>query len=67
MMENRYFNLSVLAKDGTTHGTYTIPNSPALENVIPDLDGLEVGWAVKIEAIEMTQEQFESLPEFEGF
>ena len=66
-MSKRYFQHSYIEKDGTVLGTQIIPWSKDLEAAVPDLAFLEIGEAVKLEAIEMTQEQYDSLPEFQGY
>ena len=42
--------------------------SPDLQTVIDaEFDGIEVGGIVKITVVEMTQAEFDALPEFEGW
>ncbi len=45
---------------------FAVPES-ALDSVMEELRGLDIGEVTTIRVVEMSQEDYDKLPEFEGF
>jgi len=50
-----------------TGGSYTVPIDGFINAVDGELDGIEAGESITLTAVEMTKEEHDKLPEFEGW